>query len=230
MVVADIQDDLGRELAAELGERCAFIHLDVTDESQWQHALSEVRRLAGAPVRILLFTAGVICARPITSLTRADFVRVTDVCLTGAFLAIRSTAEQLAEAGSGSVVLISSVDGLAGVPTFAAYSAAKAGMLGLMRVAAVELAADGIRVNAIAPGAIDTPMTRAPHQPASVLDTFARQIPLRRVGRPEDIADASMYLASLDAGWVTGTILTVDGGSMARVPLSLEGWTAPDGD
>jgi 3alpha(or 20beta)-hydroxysteroid dehydrogenase len=227
VVIADVLDTEGSALADELGERAAFVHLDVTLEADWRAAFAEVRRLASRPADVLLFTAGIIIARPIERLTATEFARVVEVCLTGAFLGIQSAIPHMREAGGGSIVLISSVDGFAGVPTFAAYTSAKHGMLGLMRVAAIELGSVGIRVNAIAPGAIDTPMTRGTDDDGAGLDVFARQIPLGRVGQPQDIADASVFLASSDADFITGSVLTVDGGTMGCVPLSLDGWEVP---
>lgn len=227
VIIADRDADRGASVALELGPSASFTHVDVTSEASWRTALSSARSVAGRPVDVLMHSAGIIQAELLENFDVDDFRQVVEVNLTGFFLGLKAVVPEMVEAGGGTVVAISSVDALAAVPTFGPYAAAKAGILALVRAAAVELASRRIRVNAIAPGVIDTPMTRAHDDDREVLASFASQVPWGRVGKPSDIAEASVFLASDGADFVTGTTLTVDGGSMARISLSLDGWTMP---
>ena len=219
VVIADVLEDEARRTTREIGERAAFVPLDVSQENQWPAAVATAGELAGAPVDVLLHNAGIFRFARIEEMSLEDFRAVVDVNLVGTFLGIRAVIGDMVEAGRGAIVVNSSVDGLASHAGQVNYCASKAGMLGIVRVAALELAARGIRVNAVAPGAIDTPMVRAPESPKSDLAVWGDQVPMKRVGEPSEVASAMLYLASEDASYVTGTTLTIDGGVMAQVPL-----------
>lgn len=219
VVIADVLEDEGRELASTLGGRAAFVKLDVSREDEWPGAIESASRHAGAPVSVLLQNAGIFRISPIEEMRLDDFMAVLRVNLVGTFLGVRAVIPAMKQAGVGAIVVNASVDGLAAHPGQVNYCASKAGMLGIVRVAALELASLGIRVNAVAPGAIDTPMVRTAGEPKASLAVWGDQVPMGRVGEPEEVASAMLFLASDDAAYVTGTTLTIDGGVMAQVPL-----------
>jgi 3alpha(or 20beta)-hydroxysteroid dehydrogenase len=219
VVVADVLADDGRDLVDDLGSDAAFVSLDVSREGDWAGAVTAARAASGAPVDVLMSNAGIFRIAPFEEMSLDDFMAVVNVNLVGTFLGIRAVIPSMKEAGRGAIVVNSSVDGLAAHPGQANYCASKAGILGLVRVASLELAPFGIRVNAVTPGAIDTPMVRAPGEPESDLAVWGDQVPMRRVGKADEVAAAMVFLASDDASYVSGTSLTVDGAVMAQVPL-----------
>ena len=143
-------------------------------------------------------------------MTEEDFDRVIDVNLKGAFNTCKAVCRQMARAKSGRIINISSVAGLMGNPGQANYAASKAGLIGLTKTLAKEYASRGVTCNAVAPGFIETEMTAA--MPAPALEAAAGAIPAKRLGRPEDIAAAALFLASDGASYITGEVLKVDGG------------------
>jgi 3alpha(or 20beta)-hydroxysteroid dehydrogenase len=195
------------------------VHLDVTSPADWEAAVAAAGEAGGAPVSVLAQTAGIVHREPIAAMPPERYERLLAVNLLGPFLGIRATIAPMTAVGGGAVVVVSSVDALAGAAGYAGYCASKAGVTGLVKAAAVELAPAGIRVNAIAPGLIDTPMIRRRDGDTGFLDALAEQVPLGRAGDAEDVARAALYLASDDAAYVTGTTLIIDGGVMAQVPL-----------
>jgi 3alpha(or 20beta)-hydroxysteroid dehydrogenase len=220
VIVTDVLDDLGKQLADELGEAAAYTHLDVSSEEDWATTIHLASDAFG-PVNVLAHCAGIARFGLIQDLTLRDYQEVIQVNLVGAFLGIKACIAPMTEAGGGSMVIISSIDGLAAHPAFSAYCSAKSGLSGLVRAAALELAPLGIRVNTICPGAIDTPMIRPDGVDPSVFAGLESQIPLGRVGGADELARAALFLASDDSRYVTGTNLTVDGGVMTQVPLTL---------
>ena len=220
VIVTDVLDDLGKQVADELGAAAVYTHLDVSSEDDWVTAI-RVASDAFGPVNVLAHCAGIARFGLIQDLTLRDYQEVIQVNLVGAFLGIKACIAPMTEAGGGSMVVISSIDGLAAHAAFSAYCSAKSGLFGLVRAAALELAPRGIRVNTICPGAIDTPMIRPDGVDRSVFAGLEAQIPLGYVGDGSELARAALFLASDDARYVTGTSLTVDGGVMAQVPLSL---------
>ena len=209
--VADIDPDAGGSLAAELGERASFITLDVTDEASWAAALDVARR--AGPLTTLVNSAGAALRRPLLDTSPGDFRRIVDLNLTGTFLGISLAGKGLARGGA--IVNISSLNGVLPTAGLGAYVASKAGVSALTRVAALELAARGIRVNAVCPGSIDTAITDAPGFTDLDWDTYVQTIPLRRRGTPYEVARAVLYLASDESAYVTGTNLVIDGGIAA---------------
>jgi 3alpha(or 20beta)-hydroxysteroid dehydrogenase len=219
VVIGDVREEPGVELAAGLGPRATFVRLDVTRPGDWQDAVAVAGEAGRAPVSVLAHAAGIVRRERIAEMSLERYEALLGVNLVGPFLGIQAVIAPMTEAGGGAVVAISSVDALAGAPGYAGYCASKAGVTGLVKAAAVELAPAGIRVNAIAPGTIDTPMLRGRDGDATLLDALAEQVPVRRAGMPADVAHAALYLASDEAAYVTGTTLVVDGGVMAQVPL-----------
>ena len=211
------------EIAAEIegdGGRAEAVVCDVTDPEAVDTAAAELESRLG-PASIAVLGAGVkASATPVAELELADWDRVVAVNLTGVFLSMRAAIGQLRRAGGGSIVVIASAAGLEVGPGYAAYYASKHGAVGLMKTAANELAGDGIRVNAVCPGWVDTPMFDA--EVAELgwdrergIAEFAGDHLIKRLIEPDEIADAVLWLASPRAAMVTGVALPVDGGLLA---------------
>jgi len=203
VVVADRRDDLGRAVAADIGGR--YLTLDVTSEDDWAGAMEEV-----GGVDVLVNNAGVTRDRSLLKMTDDEWQTVIDIHLKGMWLGCQHVVPSMRERGAGAIVNLSS-EARHGAFGQSNYSAAKAGIVGLTRTVALEHARHGIRCNAIAPGAVDTPMTRA--VPQDVKDGWIPNIPLRRFAQPPEIAAAIAFLVSDDASYVTGQCLGVDGGT-----------------
>jgi meso-butanediol dehydrogenase/(S,S)-butanediol dehydrogenase/diacetyl reductase len=169
---------------------------------------------------VLLNQAGVIQVGDITDLSEADWDRVLDVNLKGVFLGCKYGLRAMLAHGRGSIINTASISGLVGIPKQPAYCASKGGVIALTRALAVDFADRDIRVNCIAPGPIDTPwlenVMRAPGDPAAEYRWMVMTQPLKRLGTVDEVAGACVYLASDDAAYVTGTVLTIDGGLTAR--------------
>jgi 3alpha(or 20beta)-hydroxysteroid dehydrogenase len=189
------------------------IYLDVTKSESWDAALEMISRDFGR-LDVLVNNAGIYRVSPLDEMTEEDFRRVLDVNLLGPFLGIKAVAS-LMPAG-GSIINVASLNGLSAHPGTTAYTASKFGLRGLTKAASLELAPRGIRVNAILPGVIETPMIAAALADHGAQLTGA--IPLGRIGQPRDIASAAVFLASDEASWITGTDLIVDGGQSSQTP------------
>jgi 3alpha(or 20beta)-hydroxysteroid dehydrogenase len=213
VLIADVLDEQGVALARGLGAgNAAYLHLDVRSGQQWETAISTCQELFGPPT-ILVSNAGVMVAGSIEDSTEDQFHRAFEVNMLGPFLGTRAVIPAMRRAGGGSIVIMSSAGGLEGTPGMALYGASKAANANFTKSAALELAADNIRVNAVAPGLVDTDMSRAVVPPEFLDDSAAPGV--SRVGRPEDIAGAVLYLAARDARFITGAVLNVDGGYLA---------------
>ena len=210
VVVADLLDDEGAALVEELGPRTSFVHLDVTDEQGWDAAVAAaVERYGGLDV--LVNNAGIANAAPIEHYSTAKWHAVIAVNLTGTFFGCRAVVPAMAAAGGGSIVNISSVEGLRGSPGLHGYTAAKFGVRGLTKSLAVELGPRGIRVNSVHPGLILTDMTTR-------IDPQRIDIPLGRAGTPDDVAGTIVFLASDASRFTTGAEFVVDGGMVTGIP------------
>jgi len=185
---------------------------DVTDEAQVEAAVLAAVAAHG-PLHVAVNAAGIGGFGYLTDLALEEWRRVIDLCLTGVFLSMKHEARHLAE--SGSIVNIASLNARQPAEGFGAYCAAKAGVEMLTKVAAMELGPRGIRVNAVAPGLVDTPLTAVLTQPP-VRDEYVANMPLGRVGTPEDVAALIAFLASDESSWMTGDLLFVDGGAHTK--------------
>ncbi|HEX5856834.1 MAG TPA: glucose 1-dehydrogenase [Microbacterium sp.] len=210
VVIADVLDEPGRELAGALGERATFLHLDVAEEQQWDAVVRSTIERCGA-VDILVNNAGIANAAPIEHFTLEKWNAVIGVNLTGVFLGCRAVVPQMKAQGRGSIINISSVEGLRGSPGLHGYTASKFGVRGLTQGLAVELGPSGIRVNSVHPGLILTDMTTR-------IDPARLDIPLGRPGVPADVAGTVVFLASDASAFTTGAEFVVDGGMITGIP------------
>jgi 3alpha(or 20beta)-hydroxysteroid dehydrogenase len=212
VVVADVRDAEGTDLAARLGTAAAYCHLDVTLDGDWAAAVEATTERFGPP-SVLANNAGVLSMGGLESVDLAEFRRIIDVNQWGCFLGMRAVIPAMRAAGGGSIINTSSVAGLAGTPHAFAYSASKWAVRGMTRAAAMDLGPDGIRVNSIHPGTIDTPMIHNPTpEGAAARQAYADRVPLRRVGEPDDVAQLMVFLASDESSYCTGAEYLVDGG------------------
>jgi len=216
VVLGDVLDDDGEAVAAELGDTAVYRHLDVTSESDWAAAVDTAVTKFGR-LHVLVSNAGISpMPRPIVDTAPDEYRRVIEVNQVGAFLGVRAVAPAMVEAGGGSIVLISSVNGFVGAGGIAGYVTSKFALRGLAKVAALELGRDGVRVNSVHPGPIDTPMV----QPESwggfdMRPALASSNPLGRIGQPEEVAELVCWLASDASAYCTGAEFVVDGGYLA---------------
>jgi NAD(P)-dependent dehydrogenase (short-subunit alcohol dehydrogenase family) len=211
-VVADVDSERGRALALEVGG--LFARCDVGDKAQVDAVVAATLQAHGR-IDVLVNNAGIFKAADFLEVTEADFDAVLRVNLKGAFLMGQAVAREMAKAGKGSIVNMSSVNGVLAIPTIASYNVSKGGTNQLTRVMALALADKGVRVNAVAPGTIATEL--AAKAVLTSEDAKARimsRTPMKRLGEPSEIADTVAYLASDAASYKTGEIVVVDGGRM----------------
>jgi 3-oxoacyl-[acyl-carrier protein] reductase len=215
VVIGDRDETLLEAVRQSIGvDRCATAVIDVAQEPDLERLVRLACREFGK-VDMAVNSAGIGTLGPIHDHPADSWRAVLDVCLTGVFLAVKHEAKAMLENGGGGVIInLASIYGRQPGEGMAAYCCAKAGVEMLTRVAALELGPQGIRVNAIAPGFVETPMT-APTQPKSRA-AYLDAVPLGRLGQPDDIARAALFLVSDDAAWFNGETLVVDGGEVHR--------------
>jgi 3alpha(or 20beta)-hydroxysteroid dehydrogenase len=216
VVVSDVLDDQGRALAASIGDAASYVHLDVTSEEQWAAAVRHAEEAHGK-LDVLVNNAGIgIPPHALLDATVEGHHRTIDVNLHGVWLGMRAAAPALRRARGGSIVNISSIDGVVGVAFMASYTASKFAVTGLTKSAALEWGRDGIRVNSVHPGVISSPMVeQAPPEIRAKLQHYLDRQPIPRMGTPEEVALLVLYLASDESSYCTGAEFVIDGGHIA---------------
>jgi len=212
VTVADLNADGARDRAAELGEPHTFAQVDVTDEASVERLFGET-----GPLDVVVNCAGFGSLGLITELSVDEFRGVVDVCLNGSFIVAKYAGQKLREGGS--LVSISSLNGRQPGIGMSAYCSAKAGLSMLTQVAAMEWGPRGIRVNAVAPRFVDTPLTAGSSLVPGLVEDYVENTALGRAGTPEEIADAVVFLCSPKSSWLTGEVLDLNGGAhLKRYP------------
>lgn len=212
VIVADINEKSGNEVVDEIeknGGEGLFVRLDATNREQTKNMASVTLEKYGR-IDILINNAGIIQDALIIKMTEEQWDSVINVNLKGVFNCVQAVVQTMINQESGAIVNASSIVGIFGNVGQANYAAAKAGLIGMTKTLAKELGKKGIRVNVVAPGFIMTPMTSA--VPEKILEMMKEKTPLRMLGEPYDVAYAYLYLASDDAKFVNGAVLSVDGG------------------
>jgi len=212
VVLAGRREVVLRQAAEEIGPACNYEVFDVTQLEQAADLVDKVRSREGR-LSILINNAGIHLKRPAIETTEEDFLRVLNTHLLGAHAITRHAARGMLAEGRGCVLFVASMAALFGIPYVVAYTAAKSGLVGMVRALATELSPHGVRVNAIAPGWIRTDMLRHLDTDPERKEKILSRTPMRCFGEPEDIGNAAVYLCSPAARFVTGTVLTVDGGA-----------------
>ena len=207
------------EFIKNLGGKAVFLKTDVSKENDVKNLVDFAVKTFGK-LDILYNNAGVELAKPVTETSADELSSVLDINLKGVFYGCKYAVPQMIKNKKGSIISTASIAGIAGSPNLAAYSASKAGIIGLTREVAIDYAKDGVRVNCVCPGAILTPMIErfvsgAP-DPKKALDELAKLHPIGRIGKPEEIANAVLFLASDESSFITGQVLAVDGGYSAQ--------------
>jgi NAD(P)-dependent dehydrogenase (short-subunit alcohol dehydrogenase family) len=220
VTVADIDASGGERVVAEIqeaGGAAQFVKANVAEESDITQMADATVRTYGA-IDVLVNNAGILRFTPIESLTREQWDLVVGVNLTGPAFCCKHVLPHMRAAGGGSIINVSSINAAVTAPTFAAYASSKTGLLGLTRSLALELGPENIRVNAILPGYIRTPLFMSDAirlgegNPDRFIGQLEPRIPLRRIGTPEDVAGVALFLASDDSAYVNGAALSVDAG------------------
>ena len=212
VVIADVLDDEGRALAAELGDAVRYEHLDVTSESQWEAVVAATIDVFGT-VDVLVNNAGIGNMAAIDKYTLEMWNAVLAVNLTGTFLGVKAVVPVMKAAKHGSIINISSVEGLRGSAGLHGYVASKFAVRGLTKSVAVELGRHNVRVNSVHPGFIVTSMT-------DQLEFANQQVPLGRPAQPEEVSSLVVFLASEESAYSTGAEFVVDGGMTSAIPHS----------
>jgi len=217
VVFGDLRDEQGAAVADRLGpEACRYVHHDVTSESDWAGAIAATLEAFGR-LDILVNNAGILQHASIAEMSLADFRRVLEVNLVGCWLGVKHAIAPMTAAGGGSIVNISSIEGMAGAANLGAYSASKFAVRGLTRTAARELGQHGIRVNSVHPGGVLTAMTLSAAQTFTDVDPTAllKSMPIPRLAEPIEISRLVAYLASDESSYSTGAEFVADGGLLS---------------
>lgn len=217
VIITDLNEKDGSELAKELGENALYVHHDVSDPDSWAAAVTAGTEAFG-PITVLVNNAGLSGPSAVTAeLDPKAYDMVVAVDQTGVFLGMRAVLPGMVAAGGGSIVNISSAAAMAHLPRTpnVAYTGAKAAVRGMTKATAIEYGAHNVRVNSVHPGAISTPMARRLNN-AKELEALAQTLPNRRFAEPREVSYAVLFLASDEASYMTGSEVVVDGGRLAE--------------
>lgn len=212
VVLTDLSEEKGQALASELGENALFVTQNVTSEADWAQVIKATEDAFG-PVNILVNNAGITMSKSLLETSLDDYRRILEINQVSVFLGMKSVVPSMKKAGGGSIVNISSINGLVGGAI--GYTDSKFAVRGMTKAAALECAADGIRVNSVHPGVIETPMIMQ-GDTKSVVEEFAKHIPIGRVAKSEEVSSLVLYLASDESSYSTGSEFVVDGGLTAQ--------------
>lgn len=212
VVLTDLNIEKGQALADELGENALFIKQDVTSESGWERVISQIEQHFGS-VDVLVNNAGITMSKSILDMSLGEYRRIIEINQVSIFLGMKAVIPAMKKAKSGSIINISSINGLVGGAI--GYTDSKFAVRGMTKAAALECSPFGIRVNSVHPGVIETPMIMQGDTKDAV-ETFAKHIPLRRIAKPEEVTSMVLYLASDDSSYSTGAEFVVDGGLTAQ--------------
>jgi len=221
VVIGDVLDAEGRQVEAEINEtggECVFIHLDVTQESEWQRAVETAVTRFGK-LDVLVNNAGIVTRTSIEDTSGDEWDRVMDVNAKGVFLGTKAAIPEMRRAGGGSIVNISSISGMVGHHSdvdSAAYNASKGAVRIFTKSAAIQHAKEGIRVNSVHPGSIDTPMAENRLTNPELQRQSEARTPLGRTAHPDEVAYGVLFLASDESSFMTGSELVIDGGFTAQ--------------
>jgi len=219
VMMTDVLDDEGQQVASEIGDSAAYMHLDVTSEQGWKDVVAATVEKFGK-LNVLINNAGIITpAKEIHETSLGDYRKVIDINQIGVFLGMREVVEPMKKAGGGSIVNISSIDGLTGMYGASAYCASKFAVRGMTKVAALELGKYGIRINSLHPGGVKTKILDDINLSEEQAEEAFKASPLGRIGKSEEMATLAAYLASDDASYSTGSEFVADGGLTAGFSL-----------
>jgi 3alpha(or 20beta)-hydroxysteroid dehydrogenase len=211
VLIADVLDDLGKTLAKELGDAARYEHTDVSQEASWSSTIAAAGELGD--LNVLVNNAAILTFNSIEDTTLEEYLRVIGVNQVGTFLGMRSAIAPMRAAGGGSIVNISSIDGIGSKNSLVSYSSSKGAVRSMTKTGALELGQYGIRVNSVHPGGVFTPMVG--DVPRDVFDMGHQQLALARAAMPVEIATMVLFLASDEASYCTGGEFVVDGGWLA---------------
>ncbi|MDA3628388.1 glucose 1-dehydrogenase [Saccharopolyspora oryzae] len=217
VLVGDVADEQGKELVEELGSAAVYQHLDVSSEDDWVDAVRTAGELGR--IDVLVNNAGVLHLSELADTSLADYERVIRINQIGTFLGMREVIPAMSD-GGGSIINVSSVEGIGGMPLLVAYSASKFAIRGMTKVAAMELGKHGIRVNSVHPGVIDTQMVSDAAGGPVPMDHVGKRVALGRVGQASEVADLVVFLASDESSYCTGAEFVADGGATATHSLA----------
>jgi 3alpha(or 20beta)-hydroxysteroid dehydrogenase len=210
VVLADIAAEAGQKLADELGVNARFFKLNVASAEGWDEVVKFTEKEFG-PINVLVNNAGIGIFKLMDDLTVEDFQKTMDVNTLSIFLSLKAVVPAMKKAGGGSIVNISSVDGMRGAATATAYCASKFAVNGITRCAAVELGTSNIRVNTVHPGVIKTPMAEQ-GEIAEIIAALEQGVPMKRAGTTDEVSNLVIFLASDDSTYCTGAEFVIDGG------------------
>lgn len=211
VVITDLNEEKGTALANELGENAVFVKQNVARAEDWAAVVAKAEEAFG-PVNVLVNNAGITMAKSILETTEEEYRRIVDINQVSVFLGMKNVIPSMQKAGGGSIVNVSSINGLVGGAV--GYTDTKFAVRGMTKAAAMECTHYGIRVNSVHPGVIATPMVVQEDTKAAV-EEFSKHIPLKRVAQPEEVTNLVLYLASDESSYSTGAEFVVDGGITA---------------
>jgi 3alpha(or 20beta)-hydroxysteroid dehydrogenase len=209
VLLGDVLDDKGKALAESLGSAALYCHLDVSSESDWKKAIDEVAKLG--KLNVLVNNAAILRPASIEDTSFDAYKAVIDINQHGCFLGMKAALAPMREAGGGSIVNVSSIDGIGSKNGLISYTASKFAIRGMTKTAAIEWGQYGIRVNSVHPGGVNTPMGN-PINTAALINQAFYKFPIPRMAEPEEIGNMVLFLASDEASYCTGAEFVVDGG------------------